>query len=184
MFFWIECLCVFLFKVCLLLIQCFVIIGSMVGLKKTSLDHREEKEKFFLFLKDKGYNTTAQRVCIVDCFFSLHGHMTQEDLYFRVKEFDKKVGLSTVYRTLKILCESGLAQEVRMKDGQVFYEHSFNHKHHDHLVCKTCDSYEEIVDEKLEACKRTVYQDYGYLDRGHELTLYGICSGCQESSLD
>lgn len=152
----------------------------MVGLEETNLDHREEKERFFVFLKDKGYNVTSQRVCIVDCFFSLHGHMTQEELYFLVKKEDSKVGLSTVYRTLKLLCESGLAQEVRMKDGQVFYEHSFNHDHHDHLICQNCDSYEEIIDEELEACKSKVYERYGYQDKGHELTLYGICQDCQE----
>src|SRR5438046_9046632 len=74
-----------------------------------------------------------------------------EDLYRLVSEKDPTVGQTTVYRTLKLLTEAGLAREVRFGDGRTHYEHNYKHQHHDHMICIECGEIIEFYSAELEA---------------------------------
>ena len=69
------------------------------------------------FLRTKGFKTTPQRELIFRSFFELGKHVTVDELYDRVREKDRSVGYSTVWRNLKLICRVGLAQEVNLGDG-------------------------------------------------------------------
>jgi Fur family ferric uptake transcriptional regulator len=95
----------------------------------------EEQEVFLNHIQKKGLKRTSQRDLILDVFLRTERHLSNEDLYRLVQEEDASVGQTTVYRTLKLLTEAGLAREVRFGDGRTHYEHNYKHEHHDHMIC-------------------------------------------------
>src|SRR3712207_8501851 len=76
----------------------------------------EEKELFHQHIQRAGLKRTAQRDLILDVFLRTEKHLSSEDLYQLAKEEDPNVGHTTVYRTLKLLVEAGLAREARFGD--------------------------------------------------------------------
>ena len=98
----------------------------------------EEQEVFLKHIQKKGLKRTSQRDLILDVFLRTEAHLSHEDLYRLVQKEDPTVGQTTVYRTLKLLTEAGLAREVRFGDGRTHYEHNYKHQHHDHMICTEC----------------------------------------------
>ena len=88
----------------------------------------EEQEVFIKHLRGQGLKRTAQRDLILEVFLGTEGHVTGEDLYQLVRKQDASVGQTTVYRTLKLLTDSGLAREARFGDGRAHYEHNYKHR--------------------------------------------------------
>ena len=133
---------------------------------------------FSHFLRGKGLRHTPQRKRIVAVFFSEEGHLTTEEIYDRVRSEDPSLGQATVYRTMKLLCEAGLAREVRFGDGVARYEHA-RESHHDHLICECCGKNLEVVDPRIEALQDEMTRRHGFIPTFHRLYLYGICAECQ-----
>src|SRR4029453_2193998 len=95
----------------------------------------EEKQIFHEHLKRERLKKTSQRDLILDVFLDTEGHVSSEDLYAIVKAKDASVGFTTVYRTLKLLKECGLAAELEFHDGRMLYEHDYKHNHHHSPIC-------------------------------------------------
>ncbi|HEX2953279.1 MAG TPA: transcriptional repressor [Bacillota bacterium] len=121
---------------------------------------------------------TGQRKIILDAFLGIESHVTAEELYNVIKENDPEIGLATVYRTLKILCEAGLANEVRFNDDVAHYEHLFAHEHHDHLICVRCGKYTEVCDPEIEELQQKLAERNKFKILRHRMELYGICQNC------
>lgn len=132
------------------------------------------------YLSRKGLRATPQRELILDEFLRREQHISAEELYDIVKQRDRTIGLATVYRVLKLLCEAGLAREVDFGDGTMRYEHEFGHEHHDHLVCTACGATLEVVDPAIETLQKALAEKHGFRLANHEMYLYGICSECQK----
>src|SRR5260370_12266007 len=94
----------------------------------------EEQEVFLKHIQQQGLKRTAQRDLILDVFLRTEDHVSGEDLYRLVREQDPTVGQTTVYRTLRLLTEAGLAREVRFGDGRAHYAHNYKHQHPDPLI--------------------------------------------------
>jgi Fur family ferric uptake transcriptional regulator len=116
---------------------------------------------------------------ILEVFLRTEGHLSSEDLYDLVKSEDPTVGFTTVYRTLKLLVECGLAREERLGDGRMRYEHLYNHQHHDHLICTECGRLIEFYSEVIERKQDEIAAHYKFLPTRHSLRIWGICSECQ-----
>jgi len=82
----------------------------------------EEQQVFLKHIQQKGLKRTSQRDLILDVFLRTEEHLSSEDLYRLVQKEDASIGQTTVYRTLKLLSEAGLAREVRFGDGRTHYE--------------------------------------------------------------
>ena len=106
--------------------------------------------EFLDFMSRKGLNTTSQRRIIAEAFFELPGHHSLEEFYQHVIKRDSGIGQTTVYRTLKLLCDAGLAMEIHFSDGITRYEIAKPDSHHDHLVCLDCGKIVEICDPRIE----------------------------------
>ncbi len=135
---------------------------------------------FRSFLKNKGLRNTPQRQQIMEVFFNESGHLTTEEIYDRVRKEDPSLGQATVYRTMKLLCEAGLAREVRFGDGLARYEHAAD-AHHDHLICENCGRNIEVVDSQIEDLQDALARKHGFKPTFHRLYLYGICPDCQKN---
>ncbi|HWS55904.1 MAG TPA: transcriptional repressor [Pyrinomonadaceae bacterium] len=139
----------------------------------------EEKELFHQHIQRAGLKRTAQRDLILDVFLRTEKHLSSEDLYHLVKEEDPSVGHTTVYRTLKLLTEAGLAREVRFGDGRTRYEHNYKHPHHDHMICTECGKTIEFYSEELEAIQDAIVARHRFKPTQHSLRIFGVCSECQ-----
>ena len=108
------------------------------------MDNTAFHNAFQEFISRKGMNATAQRRIIAEVFFRFPGHHSLEEFYQRVQQQDSSIGQTTVYRTLKLLCEAGLAMEIHFSDGIARYELAASDSHHDHMVCVACGKVIEI----------------------------------------
>lgn len=155
------------------------------ALKQTTVESgaevSEEKAIFLAHLKQAGYKRTAQRELILDVFLRTETHMSDEDLYALVKAADPSVGFTTVYRTLKLLAQCGLAREERLGDGRRRYEHHYKHPHHDHLICTECGELIEFFSEVIEQKQDEIAAQYGFQPTRHSLRIFGLCAACQQS---
>jgi Fur family ferric uptake transcriptional regulator len=138
----------------------------------------KEKEIFLDHLKRAGFKRTAQRELILEVFLRTEGHSSAEDLYNLVKAEDPTVGFTTVYRTLRLLVECGLAREELMGDGRRRYEHQYNHQHHDHLICTKCGDLIEFFSEVIENKQDEIARQFKFHPTHHSLRIFGLCHKC------
>jgi len=141
---------------------------------------KEEAELFFAYLRQHGLKKTNQKELILDAFLSTEGHLSVEELYALVKKKDKKIGVVTVFRTLKSLTACGIAREISLGDGLTRFEHSYNHPHHHHIVCTECHRAIEFVSPELERVQDEIVKKYNFHPIRRRLQIYGICADCRE----
>ena len=134
---------------------------------------------FTEYLAEHSLKMTQQRRAILDVFMAVTGHVSSEDLYERVKARDASIGQATVYRTLKLLADSGLASSLSFGDGVARYEPLWGQEHHDHLICEGCGKNMEILDERIERLQEELAGHYGFTLSHHKMYLYGLCPECR-----
>src|SRR4051794_11444585 len=144
----------------------------------------EEKEILVDHLQKTGLRRTSQRDLILETFLRTEDHLTSEDLYQLVHKQDPTVGHTTVYRTLKLLTEAGLAREVRFGDNKTYYEHHYNHAHHDHMICTECGEVIEFFSPEIESLQDQMADNFGFKPTHHSLRLWGICANCQRKKVE
>ena len=140
--------------------------------------HPDPKGHWRAYLERKGLKTTQQREAIVDAFLRSSGHVALEDLLSSARRKHPSVGLATVYRTVKLLEEAGIAEARHFGPGQTLYEVSEGRAHHDHLICTRCTLIIEFEDEKIETMQEAVAKRHGFHVTHHKMELYGLCRDC------
>jgi Fur family ferric uptake transcriptional regulator len=135
-----------------------------------------ERRRLVRYLGEHGLKQTKQREAILDVFLSAGGHLTSEEVFRAVRELHSNIGYTTVYRTMKLLCEAGLASEHHFDDGITRYE--IEHEHHDHLVCVKCGKIIEFECEAIEVSQNDIAERYGFRILRHRHELYGHCASC------
>jgi Fur family ferric uptake transcriptional regulator len=137
-------------------------------------DTGELKERWRAYIQDRRLNTTSQREAIVEQFLRTRDHVSIDDLLGKVRKRHPKVGYATVYRTLKLLVDSGLAVERQFGDGQARYEVVGDH--HDHLICMKCSLILEFEDDEIERLQDNIAKRLGgFTVLRHRHELYGLC---------
>jgi Fur family ferric uptake transcriptional regulator len=138
-------------------------------------------EAFQRWLKDRGLKATSQRDDIARVFFAANRHISVEELYAEVKRVNPRVGYATVYRTMRLLRECGLATERHFNDGEARFEPSEEEKRpHDHFICERCRRIVEFASAENEAIHESIARKLGFVITRHRLELYGICRECRE----
>lgn len=141
--------------------------------KAVAINHLKEK------VRRLGLKLTKQREAICEVFFAQIGHRRAEEILRDVRSQDPNVSLATVYRTLKLLQEYGLAESHNFQDGQAFFEPCFDDsEHHDHLICTTCGRIQEFVNAAIEKLQIKVAAEHGFKITNHKMELYGLCEDC------
>jgi Fur family ferric uptake transcriptional regulator len=153
--------------------------SSHPGHTVTEETREHARELLRAYMARKGLRSTDQRRVIVDIFLASGDHVSIEELLTRVRAQDPRVGYATVYRTLKLLTECGVANERQFGDGLTRYELADDSSHHDHLICTACNGITEFEDERVEVIQDEIALRYGFRLRSHKHELYGICAACQ-----
>ena len=141
------------------------------------MSHDLEREALTRYLEDHHLKHTKQREAILEAFLETTGHVTSEDLYQRIRGKHPNIGFTTVYRTMKLLCEAGLANERHFDGGVTRYE--IQHEHHDHLVCTKCGKIIEFECSMIESAQDEIAQRYGFRLLRHRHELDGHCPECR-----
>lgn len=116
---------------------------------------------------------TDQRRTIAQVLEAADDHPDVEELYNRAVVADSNISLATVYRTVKLLEESGILEKHEFGDGRARYE-TADREHHDHLIDMNSGEVIEFVDPDIEALQEKIAAKLGYKLMGHRLELYGI----------
>ena len=127
-------------------------------------------------MHDRGLKNTRQRQVILDTFLEVDGHVAVDELLVKVQGHMPSVGYATVYRTLKLFVEAGVAHERRFGDGQARYEPVRADEHHDHLICVDCGHIFEFEDQVIEERQAQVAVEHGLKLVSHRHDIYGTCS--------
>lgn len=142
---------------------------------------RARMRRFEEALRERGLKSTAQRDDIARVFFGAEGHLSIDELYQAVRKVNPRVGYATVYRTIRLLKECGLAAERHFDDGQARYEPAEEEaQHHDHIICERCGKIVEFASQELEKLQERIARFLGFTVGRHRMELYGICSECRE----
>ena len=127
---------------------------------------------------EKGVRLTEQRKVIVRVMseskatYGSKDHPDVDELHKRVNKFDSKISIATVYRTVKLLEESGIIERHDFKEGKSRYEAALD-GHHDHLIDINSGEIVEFVDKDIEELQNKVAKKLGYKLVDHKLELYG-----------
>jgi Fur family ferric uptake transcriptional regulator len=137
------------------------------------------KTIFRQYLKKNGKLYSKQREQILDIFLKTEQHPTINDLYDLVKKKYPQIGLATVYRTMEVISDAGLASKVGFGDGIKHYEHKYKHQHHYHLICLKCGKVIEVTSNRLEETKRQLAKKHDFTITRATMRLFGICKTCK-----
>jgi Fur family peroxide stress response transcriptional regulator len=129
-------------------------------------------------LRKNGYKATTQRIAI--CRFALHSrdHPTAQRIYNEVRKMHPTVSLATVYKTVQILTEHGLIQELDLPQSQARFDSYV--EPHINLVCMQCGNIQDFNDKTAQEMVERVTTKAQFTRTGQRLDIYGTCKTCQD----
>jgi Fur family ferric uptake transcriptional regulator len=138
-------------------------------------------EKFKTLLKNNTLKFTKQRELILKFLYENDGHFTPEDIYMLIKKEypDVNIGIATVYRTLTLLENEGIASSISFGAQGKKYELGLKN-HHDHLICTSCGEIIEFFDETIEEQQEKIAAKFNFQMTDHTMKIIGLCEQCQE----
>lgn len=132
-------------------------------------------ERFHAFLAGEGLKVTRQREAIARAFYKSGEHLSLQELLDLARLLEPSIGYATVYRTMKLLADGGLATEHQFADGHARFEPAEDGEHHDHLICLTCGHILEFESDAIEALQDEVAKRYEMRVQSHRHEIYGEC---------
>jgi len=131
------------------------------------------------YLKSKGLKLTRQRLIVLRVFLDTGRHVTSDDLYGILKKRRSGIGHATVFRTLKLMCDAGIAGSVNLEGGVTRYEPKLGKKEHCHLICRVCGKVIEAYDPEIEKVQRRLAGKKGFDMDNYRLRIFGVCRDCR-----
>lgn len=124
---------------------------------------------------------TRQRTAVSELLDSLDEFKSAQELHDILRHRGEPIGLTTVYRSLQTLAESGEVDCLVADDGENRYR-KCGAAHHHHLVCRQCGATVEIAGPAVEKWADTMAAEHGYTAVSHTLEIFGLCQNCTRSS--
>ena len=139
-------------------------------------------EKFFVqYLRDNNLKVTKERLMLLEELFNSTGHLDADSLLFQLRNQGKRVSRATIYRTLDLLVQCGLARKSRLGREHYVYERVTPGKRHDHMVCTGCGRIIEFYDADLDERQRQVCLEHNFRPSFYSLQIQGLCAECQRN---
>ena len=123
-----------------------------------------------------GRRNTQQRKKIREVFEKAGRPLNVEEVHSLVREIIPGLGIATVYRAINDLVEEEWLKPVELPGRNNSYELS-HLGHHHHFICNECD---KVYD--LHGCPGQMKDlvPEGFKAKAHDITIYGVCSDCNE----
>jgi Fur family ferric uptake transcriptional regulator len=120
---------------------------------------------------------TRQRAAVAAALDAVSDFRSAQELHDLLKQRGENVGLTTVYRTLQTLAESGEVDVLRTGDGESIYRRCSGGHHH-HLVCRICGRAVEVEGPAVERWADKVAAEHGFTEVSHTVEIFGRCADC------
>lgn len=149
----------------------------------TRQDSQALTEHFARFLRSRGLRLTRERRDILEHIFAAHTHFEAEDLQMRLREAGHRVSKATIYRTLKLLLESGVLRTTMTPPDAISAQYELAHgpeRHHDHIYCENCGKMVELSDPGIRRQLREQAEALGFEVTDVSVHLTGLCGDCRE----
>jgi Fur family ferric uptake transcriptional regulator len=124
---------------------------------------------------------TRQRAAVSELLDRLDDFRSAQDIHDELRRAGEGIGLTTVYRTLQALVESGELDTLRTDSGEAVYRRCSSHHHH-HLVCRECGRTVEVEGPAVESWAQRVASEYGFSELSHTVEIFGRCPACREAA--
>lgn len=125
------------------------------------------------------FRNTAQRAIILDVVETAEGHLTAGEIFERVRQRDPKIAYGTVYRTLHLLAEHELIQELTFADQASRFDKRTDR--HDHVHCTTCGVLMDVDVPVALFAEQVAREQTGFDVTRHHTVFEGVCPACQEA---
>ncbi|MEO3783199.1 transcriptional repressor [Actinocorallia sp. B10E7] len=122
--------------------------------------------------------TTARREAVRRALAAGEGFHSAQDIYAVLRAEGSKIGLTTVYRALQAMSESGEVDVLRTAEGEAVYRACTTEDHHHHLVCRSCGRTVEVEGPAVEKWADAVGAEHGFIDMTHTVEVFGTCPEC------
>jgi Fur family peroxide stress response transcriptional regulator len=133
-------------------------------------------EQIVTSLRDEGFRITPQRIAIVDYLLKTEDHPSADLIHKVVRKRYPMVSLSTVYKTLDLLKEKKLVNEIEVEGEARFDAHTDEHIN---LVCIKCGKIDDLDEESLKDIQIKAAKKSKYLILKSNFELHGYCSSCK-----
>ena len=125
-----------------------------------------------------GLKHSKKRDFVTKTFLNTKQHVSAEDLHKIVAKEHPEIGYTTVYRTLKLIVNSGLGEIVDFNDGVKRFERKLGREYHAHFICTQCGNNFEVFDKTIEELSSRLAQGNGFQPQKHRLEIFGVCKIC------
>ncbi|MDE3720105.1 MULTISPECIES: Fur family transcriptional regulator [Nocardiopsis] len=126
--------------------------------------------------------STTRREAVRQALNASAGFRSAQDLYADLRADGSKIGLTTVYRALQALSDSGEIDVLRTDDGEAVYRACDSGSHHHHLVCRVCSTAVEVEGPTVERWAAEMGEAHGFTDVTHSVEIFGTCASCSRLS--
>ncbi len=131
-------------------------------------------------LRQAGKRITPQRMLILETMREAGGHLHADEIYSLARRKAPRLSLSTVYRTLAMLKEAGLVDELHL--GEEHHHYEIKGDGHHHLICQGCGKVVEFECPFSQELLRDLGKEHDFEITGVRLDLTGYCAECQQKS--
>lgn len=135
-------------------------------------------ERVESLLANNKIRLTKERREIIQEILNQNSHFSPEKLFIDLKNKGSKVSRASVYRTINILLDAGVIEQVEKNEESSHYEFTLGKKHHDHLICLNCGKIIEFYSPSLEVLQREICSKHEFIPQKHTLEIYGKCKKC------
>lgn len=136
-------------------------------------------EHIYILLKEAGYRLTKPRRAVAQVLLSGQTPLSVEEIHGRLG--DRSINRVSIYRTIQLLCDLGIARRLQFQEGFARYEleDTFGNHHH-HFVCNLCGKVEDINACPLAATEQAIIRRTHSRITSHTLEFYGVCGVCAQ----
>jgi Fur family peroxide stress response transcriptional regulator len=138
----------------------------------------KDQELFDLF-REKGFKVTTQRLAIYKYIISRDDHPTTDQIYEALKEEHPTISLVTIYKTLHLLKQLGLIQELGFNEGSIRYDP--NMQPHINMVCTECGHIDDYESETFTSHWKELISQLNFKPKGQRIDLYYECEKCKKN---
>ena len=139
-----------------------------------------KQNQTILAFKSKGHRITKTRILAVEIFESIKTPISAPELLERMKEKERDVNKTTIYRELTFLQNEKFIREIDLLDGSKRYEIIKPHDHHHHLICTECKMVKCVsVPKDLDELEKKLSKTHNFKINGHVLEFFGVCCECR-----
>jgi Fur family transcriptional regulator, ferric uptake regulator len=137
----------------------------------------KQRKEFHKLLSERKLKKTSQRALIWGVLLETKGHPSVEEIRDSLLAKGHRIGLATIYRTIKILLASGFVRQSKLH-GMTRYEPVINQPNHLHFICNDCGKTVEFPSRKIETLIQRVTAEYSFEERYSRYAIMGLCKTC------